>query len=630
MDTIRFIGEKRNFSDIQECGIEECVEYCSSRSILGLDTETTGLDHIGNKVVMLQIGDKERQFVIDARVQSLKPLKQILESENILKILHNAKFDYKFIRNEGIVLERVWDTMLVEQVYHCGRNDIRFGLGALCDRHLGIELKKDVRNQFIRLDGRPYTDAQIVYGAKDIEYLLDIREKQIPLIKQRRLGNVVSLENAVVLAFADMEFEGMDINSEAWRKVGQGVEVDMKASEKRMDEIVANDQLFSAFVPAYVQGDLFGDPVRKVAIQWSSPTQTLKLFKKVVPTLESVNGKDLYLHRSKHPLIALYVKYKEQAKVVSSYGEAFLKNLRADGKIHTDFKQILNTGRVSSANPNMQQVPADNIFRNCFTASEGEVFVSSDFSSQELNVIAYGSQDPVWLEALKNGHDLHSVCAELIFKKKWTDAAEEDCLYTMKKEKCECKAHKKQRTQVKSINFMLAYGGGAGKLSELVEIPLPEAKALIQEYFKEFPSIKGFLQKLGQFGVDNGYAETYAPFKRRREFPGWNPKLRYVETDSVREFLSTIERASKNSPIQGSSADMTKYALVKIRKFINTHKLPVKLLLTVHDQVDTIAKEDFAETWKVELTKLMEDAALVVIPNGLLKADTTISKCWQK
>jgi len=137
--------------------------------------------------------------------------------------------------------------------------------------------------------------------------------------------------------------------------------------------------------------------------------------------LENVNSKSMYKYRNKFPLINDYITYKEKMKIATSYGEAFLKNVRKSGKIHTSFNQILDTGRVSSSKPNMQQIPADNAFRNCFIAPDGWSFVSADYASQELNVIAFGSQDPVWIKALEEGQDLHSTCADLVYGQRVSD-----------------------------------------------------------------------------------------------------------------------------------------------------------------------------------------------------------------
>jgi DNA polymerase-1 len=339
-----------------------------------------------------------------------------------------------------------------------------------------------------------------------------------------------------------------------------------------------------------------------------------------------VNANSLYKYRFKHELISSYLNYKEISKLYTTYGEEFFKYIKSDNKVHTNFQQILNTGRMSSSEPNMQQIPSDNKYRNCFVCPKDYVFVSSDYSSQELNVIAYGSKDPVFLNALQNNEDLHSVCAELVFKNKWTDAALPDCKYTTSKQKCSCPEHKKLRTQVKGINFGLAYGMGPHKLADQLDIKLKEASDLIDQYFEAFPSIKAFLDKLGRYGKLNGHIMTLPPFKRKRFFPEWD------EAATSPKDLGIIERASKNTPIQGSSADMTKLALVKVYNYIRKNNLEkqVKIVMTVHDQIDTICHKTIANEWEKQLTELMEEAANIIIKNKLLKAETEISEVWKK
>ena len=197
---------------------------------------------------------------------------------------------------------------------------------------------------------------------------------------------------------------------------------------------------------------------RATNIKWSSPSQMLALFQHLVPKLEDVNGKNLNKHRYKHPIIKSYIRYKELSKLANAYGTNFFNYVNCDGKVHTNFSQILDTGRVSSSEPNMQQIPADNKYRNCFICPDGWVFVSSDYSAQELNVIAFGSKDPVWLDALERGLDLHGVCADLVFEDKWRNADTDE--------------RKKLRTQIKTINFGLAYGMGPHKLSDTLGISM--------------------------------------------------------------------------------------------------------------------------------------------------------------
>lgn len=646
---VRFIGPDRQFSKFSSATIEECVEYCASKRILGVDTETEGFSFITKKMIMFQIGDMDRQYVIDTRFQSIEPLRDVLESETIVKVFHNAKFDYKFIRAVGICTENVWDTFLVEKILHCGKDNVRFSLAHVVKRYLNKTLTKEVRSQFVGLTGQPFTDSQVLYGAKDVVYLLGIVEHQKEKLNKYNLNEVAQLENDAVLAFSDIEYEGLNINQSEWLEISAEVEISMEKVEKDMDETLTNDDRFQQFVSNYVQGDLFTafDELRKVDVKWSSPKQALEVFQVLIPDLEKVDAKFLYKHRKKHPLIPAYMKYKEQAKVVSSYGKAFLENVHSDSKIHTSFNQILNTGRVSSREPNMQQMPASNKFRNCIKAPEGWVFVSSDYSSQELNVIAYGSQDPVWLEALEKGQDLHSVCAELVYGKIWMESRELECAYyaprtyfeTLEdgsslpiawpaKAKCNCPKHKSLRTKVKTVNFGLAYGMGPNKLADTIESSLGEAKELIEQYFKVFPNIGNFLTRLEKFGVKYGYARTYPPYNRRRWFSDWFKGI--GAEPSLKGIAGTIGRASKNTPIQGASADMTKLALVIVRDFIRKNNVPVKIVMTVHDQIDTVCSKEYAEEWKVKMTDLMEEAALKVIPNGLLKAETNISECWEK
>tara|TARA_R100000995_G_C3484330_1_gene126223 strand:+ start:3385 stop:5250 length:1866 start_codon:yes stop_codon:yes gene_type:complete len=610
--------------------IDNVVKYCQTKSVLGVDTETEGMDFTCKKVVMLQIGDEENQFVIDTRDTDIEPLRQILEDKNIIKIFHNAKFDYKFIRKSfNIKCDGIYDTFLVERIISCGKK-LGYGLKDLCKRYLNVELNKDVRNQFINLEGRPYDDNQIIYGAKDVEYLIQIRDFQIPLTERHKLENVVNIENKVVLALADIEYNGIDLNRDKWNELEHINKANAIALEQELDNMIIEDARLQEFIAKQVQGDLFKsiDEIRKITVKWTSPIQVLKVFKKLLPDLENVNGKEMFKHRFKFPIIDKYIKYKEATKLCTSYGDSFFRNLASDGKIHTNFHQILDTGRVSSSKPNMQQIPADNQFRNCFTAPEGWKFVSSDYSSQELNVIAFGSKDPVWIKALENNEDLHSTCAELVYGDEWINNAEDNCVYMKRKAKCNCPMHKKLRTNVKTINFGLAYGMGPNKLAGTLNISMEQAKQLIEKYFTAFPSIKGFLDRLGNFGKKFGYIKTFPPFNRKRWFVNWYPKIWNNKSSMIE--LGSIERASKNTPIQGASADMTKLALVLIRNYINMTKAPVKMVMTVHDQIDTICRYDYIDEWTIKMKELMELAANTIVTNGLLTAEVTISDCWQK
>ena len=635
---IYFIGNRNNLTYqagadpeyITMCNIEYIVSYLKDKSVIAVDTETEGLDFTCKKMIMFQIGDQDNQFVIDTRFESIEPLREILEDRNIIKIFHNAKFDYKFIKKwSNITCQGVYDTFLVELVNSCGKS-LGYALKDLCKRYFDVELNKDVRNKFINLNGKSFDNNQIIYGAKDVEYLCKIRELQLPVTEKYKLQNVVNLENEAVLALADIEYNGLDLDQDKWKSLEKGSKVKAEMLLNNLDQMIIENSKLNKFIYDYIQADMFTplDEIRKVNIKWTSPKQVLEVFKCLIPKLENVNGKEIYKYRFNYEIIDEYIKYKEAMKLYTSYGDIFLNNIKSDGKIHTNFHQILDTGRVSSSKPNMQQIPADNRFRNCFIAPPNWSFVSADYSSQELNVIAFGSKDSVWLEALEEGQDLHSKCAELVYGEKWLNSAEDNCNYFLAKGKCSCPKHKKLRTNVKTINFGLAYGMGPNKLANTLDIDVANAKILISKYFKAFPAIKGFLEKLGNFGKRFGYIKTFPPYNRRRWFTNWYPKIWNFQSSFME--LGSIERASKNTPIQGASADMTKRALILIRGHIKEFDLPVKLVMTVHDQIDTICKNEYVEDWSRLMRHLMEDAAKEIVTNGLLEAEVTVNNCWTK
>ena len=344
-----------------------------------------------------------------------------------------------------------------------------------------------------------FSVAQIIYAAKDVEYLEVIRQKQLSDAIEQGLMKCVQLENAAVLAFGDIEYHGMLVDQDKWLALAETKLSEALSLQEDMNQMILDDELFAEFKPESYQVSMFDDAetsrLNSIKINWSSPHQTTPIIQKMVPSLESSDTKILSAkHRDAHPLIPKFIEFKEKYKKATAFGPEWIrKYVDSDGKVHTSFTQIIRTGRVSSSRPNMQQIPADNDYRNCFIAEDGWSYVSSDFSSQELCIIAFASQDPVWLDALEQGQDLHSVCADLVYGEEWAAAAEPDCAYMAGKQKCDCKGHKKLRNAVKGINFGLAYGMGPHKLSDTLDIPIEEAEALIDKYFSVFPSIKNFL-----------------------------------------------------------------------------------------------------------------------------------------
>jgi DNA polymerase I-like protein with 3'-5' exonuclease and polymerase domains len=382
-------------------------------------------------------------------------------------------------------------------------------------------------------------------------------------------------------------------------------------------------------------------PAGQSTINWNSGDQVLPLMKCVEPKLKGLSADDVA--KTRHPALRDLQAYREALKLTTTYGERFIReHVNQDGNVRANINQIMSTGRISNYSPNLQNVVVTELvgtrYRNAFVIDRpGDVFVDSDYVSQELTIIAYVSQDPVWLECLRKGEDLHSVCAELIYKKKWKDAASPGCqYYEHGHQKCSCKGHKKMRSSIKAINFGLAYGMTEYKLSGELGISLAEALALINEYFRTFPKIRARLEFYGKFGLQRGYIQTLAPFFRKRWFPNWYENRAFVDGHLLGikpvSALGEIERASKNMPIQGSSADIVKVAMIMVYNYIfdNGYGEDIRIRAQVHDQITTTCQEGTSSWWKVTLNLLMEGAAKVVIPSGLLKAETNISSCWTK
>jgi DNA polymerase-1 len=427
---------------------DTALDFCATLPVIGIDFETTGLDFISDKPVLFAIGNHKTQFVINLFEFDLKPFKSLLESQEVVKIAHNVKFEYLFLKKHyGIELERVFDTMLASQLITCGDDKMNHKLDTIVFRYLKLRLMKTEQKKFIGKISETFKDSQIIYSADDIACLIPLMRALTERINELELQNVMYLENEAVLAFADIEYNGMYLNSEKWLVLAERSERTKHDLQKTLELFVEQHKCFKPIYSRGVQLDLFDTNSLKDFVNWDSPAQMIKVFQCLHPSIIDTEERtllnmiyhaeftDAIVEHSKlsvtevQEFVKLYLAFKEASKAAGSYGRDFLRHIRADGKIHTSYRQILKTGRVSSSDPNMQQIPGNNEYRNCFEAPPGYSYVSADFSSQELAVIAYGSQDPVFLSALENGHDLHSVAAQVVYGHEWTMNAESDCAF---------------------------------------------------------------------------------------------------------------------------------------------------------------------------------------------------------
>jgi DNA polymerase I-like protein with 3'-5' exonuclease and polymerase domains len=275
-------------------------------------------------------------------------------------------------------------------------------------------------------------------------------------------------------------------------------------------------------------------------------------------------------------VIDLIRLYRETNKLLTTYGEGFITKYLDDdtGRIHSNINQLgADTGRSSSTKPNVQNLPKDPRYRACFIAREGWKILTLDYNGCELRILAELSQERVWLDAFLKDWDVHSVGAEILFGDKWKNAAEEGCAYYKNHQKCKCKEHKKLRDQVKAINFGLAYGMGPKKLADQVGITYQEAVELLNRYKHAFPTVTAYLEESGNNAKMLLESRTICGRRRKYAKPEWAVAMARAAKDLKRKptdeeikkkykgMFGIIERAGKNSPIQGTNADMAKLAM---------------------------------------------------------------------
>lgn len=266
-------------------------------------------------------------------------------------------------------------------------------------------------------------------------------------------------------------------------------------------------------------------------------------------------------------------------------------------------------------------MPSKAEYRNAILPLQKDwIFVDSDWSSAELVFAAHVAGETAFTGAVREGKDAHSMSAAKVFKKKWTDAAEEDCEYAKTGKRCNCEKHKKLRTISKTVTFGLLFGSSHIGLSERLNISRTEAKLLIDTYFETFPKLKIFFDISAKEGIDNNRVVGFPPTKRIRFY---HPPLHDGEKQA-------IGRASKNFKIQEGAASMLKIALIKLRKYILQHNFPARLNLPVHDEILSSCHEDVTDQWVMIQELAMQEAADMYIEPGLLRTDTNILTKWTK
>ena len=571
-----------------------------------IDTETTGVDANNVSLVGLSFSYKEHEGYFlpiendgDGKTGAahiLKILRPLFDNENITWIGQNLKYDFLVLKWYGIELKgKTFDTMLAHYVIE---PEGRRGMDLLSAQFLGYEpvsitsiIGKKGKNQGSMRDAP--LDQITQYAAEDADITLQLKNCFAPLIIKRDVTRIFNeVENPLVRVLVDMEYEGVKVDTKFLRDYSKVLEVDAKISEERVYEQAG--VRFNLASPKQLGEVLF---------------EILKLDAKAKKTKtgQYATGEDvLQKMAAKHKIVDDILNFRELTKLKSTYVDSVpaLINPKT-GRIHTSYAQaVAVTGRLSSTNPNLQNIPIrterGREIRKAFIPRDpSRVLISADYSQIELRIVAAISGDPNMCDAFKQGKDIHTATAAKVY------GIEESAVT------------KEMRYKAKSVNFGIIYGQGAFGLAENLGIPRAEAKEIIDNYKKEFPNIQLYMDQQINHAKEVGYVETLMGRKR------W---LRDINSSNftVRGFA---ERNAINSPIQGSAADMIKLAMIKIHAEMKKSSWESKMILQVHDELVFDATEKEVPALKELILDCMKSA--MVLPNGVpVEAEVGVGKNW--
>ena len=584
----------------KESRAKEVLAELDNYNILEVDTEGTALDPYECRTTLIQIGIPGMAYVFDIRndlpVSDIHGslFKDIFEDKSKLKILQNANYDMKVLKAQfGYYIENVYDTMIAEQLLHLGIKMRGFGLANLVDKYLHMKMDKQPRDTFQDY-GQTFTHTQLAYAAKDVIILDIIRNMQMEQINHHSLEAALKLEFDFIKPLSEMELNGILLDVDKWRIIMKEVNVEAITLRAAIEKALSSTQEQTA---------LFGVST----INIDSPKQLLKSLTKLGISLENTNVESLKKFMG-HPMIDDLLKYRGFNKLITTYSEPLIASInKTTGRLHTRFKQMVQTGRLSSSNPNMQNIPGKQRYRSPFIAGEGKSLITVDQASAELLIMGNMSGEPNFREAFVNGKDLHTLNASRIFGVPFD------------------KVTKEQRTASKAISFGLAYGISAVGLARDLGISRKAATELMDKYYEANSVLKKWLDDNSRMSIKNGFSTTIIGRKRFYSIP--------PAGDPDREkIVGSVERQAKNAPIQGSDADTIKRAMILCmdRLAESKYKDTARLVLTVHDEIIVECNyEDRYEVAKIVVGSV-EDGFNEFFPDMPMKTDAVIGPTWLK
>jgi len=580
--------------------LRQLCDFFITKESVSIDTETTSTDAISAELVGLSFSVEEKKaFYVavpanyEEALKIVQIFKPLYESDKIMKIGQNIKYDYEVLTRYGVTLQgKMFDTMIAHYLI---QPELHHNMDYMAETLLGYQtihieelLGPKGKKQKNMRDLSP-TDIY-EYAAEDADITLRLKNVLEPRLKELGVEELFwNIEMPLVRVLADMELNGVCLDTEALQDTSKIFTERMKQYEQEIYKEAGEE--FNISSPKQVGDILFG----KLQIM-DKPKKT--------KTGQYVTSEEvLQSLESKSPIVRNILNYRGMKKLLSTYIDALPKLINPrTGHIHTSFNQALTaTGRLSSSDPNLQNIPVrtddGKEIRKCFIPEEGCLFFSADYSQIELRIMAHLSEDENMMEAFREGHDIHRATAAKIWHvdiDKVTDA---------------------QRKKAKQANFGIIYGITTYGLAQRMDIPNGEAKELIEGYFRTFPKVQAYMEHAKEVARAKGYAETL--FHRRRYLTDINSR-----NATVRGFA---ERNAINAPIQGTEADIIKVAMVRIWEHFKKEGIRSKMILQVHDELNfSVFPEEREQVERIVIEE-MQNAYPLNVP---LIADAGWGKNW--
>ena len=580
--------------------LRQLCDFFITKEFVSIDTETTSTDAISAELVGLSFSAEEsKAFYVpvpanyEEALKVVEIFKPLYESDKIMKIGQNIKYDYEVLTRYGVTIQgKMFDTMIAHYLI---QPELHHNMDYLAETLLGYQtihieelLGPKGKKQKNMRDVSP-TDIY-EYAAEDADITLRLKNVLEPRLKELGVEELFwNIEMPLVRVLADMELNGVCLDTEALQDTSKIFNERMREYEQEIYKEAGEE--FNISSPKQVGDILFG----KLQIM-DKPKKT--------KTGQYVTSEEvLQSLENKSPIVRNILNYRGMKKLLSTYIDALPKLINPrTGHIHTSFNQALTaTGRLSSSDPNLQNIPVrtddGKEIRKCFIPEEGCLFFSADYSQIELRIMAHLSEDENMMEAFREGHDIHRATAAKIWHEdidKVTDA---------------------QRKKAKQANFGIIYGITTYGLAQRMDISNAEAKDLIQDYFRTFPKVQAYMEHAKEVARAKGYAETL--FHRRRYLADINSR-----NATVRGFA---ERNAINAPIQGTEADIIKVAMVRIWERFKKEGIRSKMILQVHDELNfSIYPEEREQVERIVIEE-MQNAYPLNVP---LIADAGWGKNW--